>query len=82
LNRDEFVPGTIWVRREDGWMVPLRRSEDPERWLSLVDSGDAIAIQVDDGNGEYEGKGILPSSSSSAPGSWERCWGCSTCARG
>jgi protein-L-isoaspartate O-methyltransferase len=67
LNRDEFVPETIWVHREDGWMVPLHRAEDPERWLNLVNSGEAIATQVDDGTDKYDGKGIFPTSSSSAP---------------
>lgn len=66
LNRDEFIPETIWVHRDDGWMVPLCRAEDPERWLELVGSGEAIATQVDDGMGEHDGKGIFPTSSSSA----------------
>jgi protein-L-isoaspartate(D-aspartate) O-methyltransferase len=67
VRRADFVPDTIWVRREDGWMVPLRRSEDPERWLELVDGGEAVATQVDDGTDEYDGKGVIPTSSSTAP---------------
>jgi protein-L-isoaspartate O-methyltransferase len=66
VNRADFIPDVIWIRREDGWMYPLDRSEDPERWLALVDSTDAIVTQVD--NGELDnGRGIVPTSSSSAP---------------
>ncbi len=67
MKRENFIPDTIWVGREDGWMVPLHRADDPETWLTLVNSGDAIAIQVDDGTDEYDGKGIFPTSSSTAP---------------
>src|SRR5262249_34013893 len=66
VNREDFIPDVIWVGQEDGWMVPLNRADDPETWSKLVNSGDAIATQVDDGTGEYDGKGILPTSSSSA----------------
>jgi protein-L-isoaspartate O-methyltransferase len=66
VNREDFIPDVIWIRRKDGWMVPLDRAEDPEAWSKLVGSGDAIATQVDDGTGEYDGKGIIPTSSSSA----------------
>jgi protein-L-isoaspartate O-methyltransferase len=48
-------------------MVPLSRADDPETWLALVNSGDAIAIQVDDGTDTYGGRGIIPTSSSTAP---------------
>jgi hypothetical protein len=65
VNRADFIPNTIWVDREDGWMVPVRRDEDPERWLSLVDSDDPIVTQVDDGELE-DGKGVIATSSSSA----------------
>ncbi len=47
-------------------MFPLDRAEDPERWLELVNSDEAIVTQVDDGELE-DGKGMIPTSSSSAP---------------
>jgi protein-L-isoaspartate O-methyltransferase len=67
LNRADFIPDVIWIRREDGWMVPLNRADDPETWLKLVNSGDSIVTQADDGKDEHDGKGIFPTSSSSAP---------------
>jgi protein-L-isoaspartate(D-aspartate) O-methyltransferase len=66
-KRADFIPDVIWVHREDGWMVPVSRADDPETWLKLVDGDDAIVTQVDDGTDEYDGKGIFATSSSSAP---------------
>ena len=66
VTREDFVPDEVWVPREDGWMVPLCRAEDPQRWLDLCRDDDAIVIQVDDGSA-YDGKGIFPTSSSTAP---------------
>ncbi len=68
MRRADFIPAVIWVRQDDGWMVPLHQSDDPERWLALVNSDEPIIIQADDGTDEYDGKGIIPTSSSSAPG--------------
>jgi protein-L-isoaspartate(D-aspartate) O-methyltransferase len=67
LNRADFIPEVIWVRR-DGWFVPVRRTEDPERWLALVNADDAVVTQVDDGKPREGGRGIIATSSSSAPG--------------
>ena len=64
VPREAFVPEVIWVRRDDGWAVPLRRSDDPDRWLELVRSDDSIITQIDDGATE---KGVWPTSSASAP---------------
>jgi protein-L-isoaspartate(D-aspartate) O-methyltransferase len=67
MRREDFIPDTIWVRDGDGfYLVPLDRADDPGRWRRLVESGDAIATQVDDGTDRYDGKGIFPTSSSSA----------------
>ncbi len=66
VNRADFIPDVIWVQ-EDGWFVPLKRADDPEKWLSLVNDDDAIVTQVDDGTDTYDGKGIFPTSSSSVP---------------
>lgn len=49
VPREAFVPDVVWVRRDDGWAVPLRRADDPDRWLELVRSDDSIITQVDDG---------------------------------
>jgi protein-L-isoaspartate(D-aspartate) O-methyltransferase len=66
-KRAEFIPDVIWVNREDGWMVPVNRADDPETWLKLVDGDEAIVTQVDDGTDEYDGRGVIATSSSSAP---------------
>lgn len=64
VPREAFIPDVIWVRQEDGWAVPLRRQDDPERWRALVRSDDAVTTQIDDG---ATGKGVWPTSSCSAP---------------
>ncbi|WP_242606864.1 hypothetical protein [Protofrankia symbiont of Coriaria ruscifolia] len=66
VKREDFIPDVVWVRRADGWLVPLDRAEDPEAWLALVNGGDSIVIQADDGERD-DGRGIFPTSSSSAP---------------
>jgi protein-L-isoaspartate(D-aspartate) O-methyltransferase len=66
VSREDFVPDEVWVPRDDGWMVPLRRIDDPQRWLDLCRDDDAVVIQVDDGTDAYDGKGIFPTSSSTA----------------
>ncbi|MBX6390511.1 MAG: methyltransferase domain-containing protein [Frankia sp.] len=67
MRREDFIPDVIWVRRDDGWRVPLNRADDPDTWLALVNGGDAIVTQMDDGTDHYDGKGITPTSSSTAP---------------
>ncbi|WP_241255863.1 rRNA adenine N-6-methyltransferase family protein [Candidatus Protofrankia californiensis] len=67
MKREDFIPDVIWIRREDGWMIPLDRADNPDAWLKLVNSDDSIVTQADDGTDEYNGKGIIPTSSSSAP---------------
>ncbi|GAA2446800.1 hypothetical protein GCM10010191_74890 [Actinomadura vinacea] len=64
VPREAFVPDLVWIRRDDGWAVPLRRQDDPDRWWALVRSEDAVTTQIDDGAAE---KGIWPTSSCSAP---------------
>ncbi len=66
MKREDFIPDVVWVRREDGWMIPLHRADDPETWLALVDDDDGIVTQADDGE-LCDGKGVIPTSSSSAP---------------
>ncbi|WP_242902837.1 methyltransferase domain-containing protein [Actinomadura terrae] len=64
VPRAAFVPDLVWVRGGDGWAVPLRRQDDPERWRALVESDDAVTTQMDDG---ATGRGMWPTSSCSAP---------------
>lgn len=64
VPREAFVPDLVWVRRDDGWAVPLRRQDDPDRWRALVHSDDAVTTQIDDGAAD---KGVWPTSSCSAP---------------
>lgn len=64
VPREAFIPDVVWVRRDDGWAVPLRREDDPDRWMALVRSDDSVITQVDDGATE---KGTWPTSSASAP---------------
>jgi protein-L-isoaspartate(D-aspartate) O-methyltransferase len=65
VNRADFIPDVVWTRRDDGWAVPINRTQDPERWQDLVSSNDGVITQVDDGHLQ-EGKGVVPTSSSSA----------------
>ncbi|TDD59683.1 methyltransferase domain-containing protein [Actinomadura darangshiensis] len=64
VPREAFVPDLVWVRGDDGWAVPLRRQDDPDRWAALVHSDDAVTTQMDDGTAD---KGVWPTSSCSAP---------------
>ncbi|GAB3278813.1 hypothetical protein GCM10027589_05110 [Actinocorallia lasiicapitis] len=71
-DRRLFVPDTIYVR-EDKWLVPLRRSEQPEEWERLVSLDDAVTTRTDEDDPQLPGadyppgKGFFPLSSSSAP---------------
>lgn len=67
VNRGEFIPETVWVEGEDGVLVPLRRRQDPQRWLELTYADDAVITQVDDGQPAPDGTGRRISSSASMP---------------
>ncbi len=68
VKREDFIPDEVWVTGDDGFfLVPLRRTEDPLRWLEVCRSDQAVTIQVDDGSDRFDGKGIVPTSSCSAP---------------
>jgi protein-L-isoaspartate O-methyltransferase len=67
VNRANFIPDLIWIRRDDGWLVPLDRTKNPAEWDRLVASNDSVVTQADDGTDQYDGKGIIPTSSSSSP---------------
>lgn len=67
VHRAGFIPETVWVEDDGGVLVPLRRTEDPQRWLDLTYADDAIITQVDDGHPAPEGTGARISSSASMP---------------
>lgn len=63
VPRELFIPDTIWVTRDDGWNVPLRRQDDPRRWREACHADAAVVTQVDDGAVDI---GVEATSSSSA----------------
>lgn len=67
VDRRPFIPATIWRYRDDGWMVPVHRGVEPERWAAMVDADDSVVTQVDDGTPRGGDKGMRPTCSSSAP---------------
>lgn len=69
VPRHLFVPDTIWQldRSAGGRLTPLRRSEEPDRWLRYVYSDEAVETQVDDGHPAEDGSGWEVTSSSSQP---------------
>ncbi|MFD0901221.1 methyltransferase domain-containing protein [Actinomadura sediminis] len=74
VPREPFIPEEIFVRNAAGWLEPLRRSDDPERWRELVAADVPIVTRVladPDLPAEVcdplTGKGMVSASSSSAP---------------
>lgn len=67
VHRDEFIPETVWVESDGAVLAPLRRTQDPKRWLDLAYADDAVITQVDDGHPTPEGTGHRISSSASMP---------------
>lgn len=74
VNREPFIPDQIFVRNEVGWLVPLRRSADPERWREQVEADAPIVTRVEPDPAlpaeicdPATGKGMISISSSSAP---------------
>ncbi|MEV0403484.1 methyltransferase domain-containing protein [Actinoallomurus sp. NPDC050550] len=74
VPRELFIPDQIFVSNDHGWLVPLRRSEDPERWQQLVAADNAIITRTAfDPTLPAElcdsttGRGVDATSSSSAP---------------
>jgi protein-L-isoaspartate O-methyltransferase len=67
VPRQRFIPDVIW-REVDDVMRPVRRADDPDRWLELVSGKDSVVTQVDDGAPAGPGdSGDLPTSSASMP---------------
>jgi protein-L-isoaspartate(D-aspartate) O-methyltransferase len=72
VPRHVFVPELVWRHDEDSNgncdLVPLRRAEDPQRWLELAYANDFVTIQVDDGHpAGADGCGFEVTSSASMP---------------
>ena len=67
VPRAEFIPETVWVEGDGGVLVPLRRTQDPQRWCELAYADDAVITQVDDGQPAPDGTGRWISSSASMP---------------
>jgi protein-L-isoaspartate(D-aspartate) O-methyltransferase len=72
VPREAFIPDTVWWHdreldsRYD--LVPLRRGQDPERWMELVYADDFVVTQVNDGQpAGPEGRGDEVTSSASMP---------------
>ncbi|MGH3799016.1 MAG: methyltransferase domain-containing protein, partial [Pseudonocardiaceae bacterium] len=67
LPRHQFIPDTIW-EGSGGVLVPLRRADDPDRWLDAAYALDAVITQVDDGHPTGPGdRGRYITSSASQP---------------
>ncbi len=73
VPRHGFIPNTVWIKNPDHGptLVPLRRDEDPDRWLRLTYAtgyDDYVVTQVDDGHPDGpEVGGSMPTSSASSP---------------
>lgn len=70
VPRHEFIPDTVWIDNdgEGPALVPLHRGDDPDRWLELAYSDDAVITQIDDGHPAGPGRaGVILTSSASSP---------------
>ncbi|MGH3930126.1 MAG: methyltransferase domain-containing protein [Pseudonocardiaceae bacterium] len=73
VHRHRFIPSIVWIRNPDHQptLVPLRRDDDPDRWLRLsyaTGYDDAVITQIDDGHPDGPGLGgSMPTSSASSP---------------
>src|SRR5919109_188480 len=74
VPRELFIPEEIFVRGENGWLVPLRRAGDPRRWHEHVAADDAVVTRTAFDpdipaalRDAATGRGVEATSSSSAP---------------
>lgn len=70
VPRHRFVPDTVWIDNAGTgpMLLPLHRSESPDRWLELTYTDDAVITQIDDGRPRGPGlAGAMPTSSVSSP---------------
>ncbi len=67
IPRHQFIPDTIWDDA-GGKLVPLRRTDDPDRWWDAAYAPQAVITQVDDGHPAGPGgQGRYITSSASQP---------------
>jgi protein-L-isoaspartate(D-aspartate) O-methyltransferase len=72
VPRHLFIPEVVWCEDNDtegpADLVPLRRADDPEAWLTLAYGPDFVITQVDDGDPVGPaGRGHYATSSASMP---------------
>jgi protein-L-isoaspartate(D-aspartate) O-methyltransferase len=74
VPRELFIPDEIFVRSDTGWLVPLRRSDDPQRWQQHVAADEAVVTRTEfdpaipaELRDAATGRGVEATSSSSAP---------------
>ncbi|MDS1271404.1 methyltransferase domain-containing protein [Lipingzhangella sp. LS1_29] len=75
VDRAHYIPGLIYVRSENtGWLIPLHRDEEPDRWRAEVDQDAPVVTAVaPDPRAPAEilepatGRGYESTSSSTAP---------------
>lgn len=75
VDRSPFIPDTVYVSSDTtGWLVPLHRADDPDRWDTLIHSDEPVvtATAYDPRLPEHlrdpaTGRGVMATSSSSAP---------------
>ncbi|HJT03899.1 MAG TPA: methyltransferase domain-containing protein [Pseudonocardiaceae bacterium] len=70
VPRHRYLPDTVWFDNGGAGpaLLPLRRSDDPDRWLGLAYCDEAVVTQVDDGRpAGPDLAGRIPTSSVSSP---------------
>jgi protein-L-isoaspartate(D-aspartate) O-methyltransferase len=74
VPREWFIPDEIFVRSGTGWLVRLRRSDDPGHWRDAVAGADPVVTKVEFDPAVPEelrdaatGRGVNAVSSNSAP---------------
>ncbi|XVQ11727.1 methyltransferase domain-containing protein [Spirillospora sp. CA-255316] len=74
VPREVFIPDEIFVYDDNGWLIPLRRSDDPERWRACVAADEAVVTRTEfdpaipaELRDAATGRGVRATSSSSAP---------------
>lgn len=67
VPRHLFIPDTVWVEADAGWL-PLSRHDSPDEWWDLVYRDGYVVTQVDDGRAPEPGAvGNYSTSSASQP---------------
>lgn len=69
VPRHLFVPDTIYTWSGERWQ-PVRKEDDPWQWGQLIydPDGAGVVTQVDDGETDEDGCGLVPTSSISSVG--------------